>query len=299
MLALVSSVALSKELITLEIGTSPSQPNNPAYLKTIDVANQLQDKYEFVAEFKPGANGALALRTMDSSPLNRLATIAPAFVENSKQGLINEADYAPIASQGDACWAIITNVGDTKQGLSSLRGQQEITVGGTGFGNAAHITSIMLGEKYGFKVRYIVYKANYDALVAMAGGQPINFVIERIQNYQNFKDKNPKMQVLGINCPNRNPAMPEVKTLREQGLETPTIFFAIVANVKMPEEKRREIAKIWYDAQQQVGAKYFLETADVLPPQFTKLSVSDFFVKRTSQMHYLTNKYKEQIDAAR
>lgn len=300
-LAFMSSTVFARELITIQFSASANQPNYAPYLKTLDVANKAQDKYQFIMELKPGANGALALKAMDQSPHNRLATVAPAFVENSKQGLINESDYTPIAAQGDACWAVITNVGDTAKGIESLRGQKEILVGGTGYGNAAHITAIILGEKYGFKVRYVVYKSNFDALVQMAGGIPVNMVVERVQNYQTFKEKNPNLQILGINCPKRSALMPNVKTLREQGVETPTIFMATVANVKMPKEKRDEIAKIIANAQAELGEKYLLETADMFAPQFNKppVAVEEFFTRRVSQMHYLTTKYKEQIDEAR
>jgi tripartite-type tricarboxylate transporter receptor subunit TctC len=291
-----TSLAYAGETITIHFSASASQPNAAPYLKMLEVANRLQNKYDFVLEFKPGANGVLAIKAMDTSPTNRLATIAPAFVENSKQGLINENDYVPVATQGDACWAVITNVGDTKQGLASLRGQKEITVGGTGFGNAAHITALMIGEQYGFKVRYIVYKANYDALVNMASGEPINFVLERVANYNTFKTKNPKLQVLAMNCASRNQLIPNVKTTREQGFNTPTVFFATVANKRMPEEKRREISAILDRAQAELGNAYLFEAADMNPP---KVSTEEFFYSRVLQMKALTHRYETQINQAR
>jgi tripartite-type tricarboxylate transporter receptor subunit TctC len=300
-LVLTSSLVGARELITLEIGNSPSQPNVPAYLRTIEEANRLQQKYEFIAEFKPGANGALAVKAIDSSPLNRLATTAPAFVENSKQGLLNESDYVPVLAQGDACWAVITNIGDTARGVDSLKGQKELVVGGTGYGNASHLTAIMIGEKFGIPVRYIVYKANYDALVAMASNVGINFTLERVSNYVIFKEKNPNLQVLGINCPKRNPLMPNIKTMREQGFNTPGVFFTVVAHKKMPESKRDEISKILVEAQAKAGSKYLMEAADLVAPQFNTppVTAEDFFNKRVIQMHYLTTKYKDQIDSAR
>lgn len=298
---LVSNLAVAREQITVEFSANASQPNSTPYIKMLDVANKLQSKYEFILEFKPGANGVIALRTMDASPQNRLATVAPAFVENARTGQINENDYVPVATQGDACWAVITNVGDTRQGIASLQGQREITVGGTGYGNAAHLTALIIGEKYGFRVRYVVYKANYDALVNMASGEPINFVIERVSNYQTFKEKNSKLQILGINCPTRNALMPEVKTLREQGFNTPTIFMSTVANVRMPAEKRQEIGRILEQAQGQLGAKYISDTSDMNPPQFNrpKISTEDFFNQRVVQMKALTHRYERQINEAK
>lgn len=301
LLAASAVFAQNPEQITISFSAAASQPNSGPYLRMVDIANQIQDKYKFVFEFKPGANGVIAIRTMDQSPENRLATVAPAYVENAKSGAINKNDYVAVASQGEACWAIITNVGDTAKGIESLRGQKEILVGGTGFGNAAHITALMIGEKYGFKVRYAVYKANYDALVNMAGGEPINFVLERVANYQIFKAKNPKLQILGINCGKRSELMPEVKTVREQGFNAPSIFMATIANVKMPEAKRKEISAILEAAQEKVGAKYLLDTSDMSPPQFAnpKQSASEFFNNRVKQMEELTVKYEAQIEAGK
>lgn len=300
-LLLISTTTFAQEQILVQFSASPSQPNATPYLKMLEVANNLQNKYTFILEFKPGANGVLALKAMDQSPTNRLATVAPAFVENANSGQINESDYVPIATQGDACWAVITNIGDTSKGIDSLRGQQEITVGGTGYGNAAHLTALIIGEQLGFRVRYIVYKANFDALVQMAGGQPINFVIERVSNYQSFVKKNPNLQILGINCPVRNKSIPQVKTLAEQGYNTPTIFFSTVASVRMPQGKRRELAMILDQAQAQLGLEYIAEVSDMYPPMFAKnpMPTAEFFNNRVLQMQTLTNKYKEKINEAK
>ena len=294
---LLSSTVFAREQIIVEFNANASQSNAAPYMKLLDVANNIQSKYQFILEFKPGANGVIAIKTMDASPQNRLATTATAFVENARSGQINENDYVPIAIQGDACWAIITNVGSTKQGIASLKGQKEITVGGTGYGNATHLTALIIGEKYGFKVRYIVYKSNYDALVNMTTGEPINFVVERVANYQTYYSKNPKLQILGITCPTRNPLMPEIKTLSEQGFNTPTIFLATIANIRMPVEKRQELGRILDQAQAQLGLKFLMSASDMHPPQFSKPKVTteEFFINRVVQMKALIHRYENQI----
>jgi tripartite-type tricarboxylate transporter receptor subunit TctC len=281
LLLAVSLTSQARETITILVGAGPTQPNSTALRKTVEVANEMQNDYSFVVEFKPGGNGVIALKAMDLSPTNRLATVAPAYVENVRVGLINENDYVPIQSQGDACWAIITNVGNTQQGL------------------AAHTTALILGEEYGFKVRFIVYKANFDALVNMAAGENINFVFERVASYETFKAKNPKLQILGINCKQRSKAMPKVRTLEEQGFATPTVFFAMVASVNMPTARRNEIAAILEKAQIKLGQQYFMETADVNPPEFNKLTAAEFFNMRVLQMKVFTHRYEQQINQAR
>jgi tripartite-type tricarboxylate transporter receptor subunit TctC len=299
---LLSFSAWSAEKIIIYFNANASQPNVASYLKMLEIANKAQDKYEFILEFKPGANGTLAIKAMDSNPQNKLATIAPAFVENAKQGLINESDYVPITAQGDACWALITNgVGNTKKGLESLKGIKELTVGVTGFGNATHLTAIMLGERYGFKVRAIVYKANKDALLSMVAKERVDMTVERIFSYKEFKDRAPWLQVLAINCPKRHPLMPEVKTTAEQGFTTPMVFIATIANVNMPADKRQEMSKILDDAQKKLGAQYLIDTADLTAPMFAKppVTTEDFFNTRVLQLKYLTHKYQRQIDESR
>jgi len=295
-LGLICLPAVAQEKITVYFNANASQPNYPVYLRMLDVANKNQKKYQFNIELKPGANGLLAVRAMDQSPENSLATQAPSFVENVRSGAINDRDYVAVAAQGDACWAVITNVGDTARGLASLRGQREITVGGTGFGNVAHLTALTIGEQLGFDVRYIVYKANYDALVNMAGGEKINFVIERVQNYQTFKTRNPNLQILGLSCDRRHPGAPEVKTLQEQGIRVPTIFFVTIANVKMPESKRKEIEKILTQAQTELGAEYLLDSADLQPPG---IPPHRYFEQKVNQIRVPLTRYQDQIEAAK
>jgi tripartite-type tricarboxylate transporter receptor subunit TctC len=296
-----SMIVDAKELITVEFSSIPSQSNATPYLKMLDIANSLQDKYEFVLEFKPGGNSLVAMKAMDQSPTNRISTTSPAFAENVLSGQLNENDYVAITTQGDACWAVITNIGDTRTGIASLKGQKEIVVGGVGYGTSAHLAAIIISKRYGFKIRYIPYKANIEALIQMASGQPINFVIERISNYKNFKQKNPNLEVLGINCPHRNPLMPEIKTLAEQGFDVPTIFMTTLANVKMPVEKRREISQILDQAQMQLGNKYMMESADMYAPMFAnpKISTEEFFNRRVLQMKVLLHRYEKEVEDAK
>jgi tripartite-type tricarboxylate transporter receptor subunit TctC len=296
---LVSTQVLAKEVITVQYSAAASQSNYGATVKLLEYASASQNKYQFILELKPGANGVLALKAMDQSPSNRLATVAPAFVENARSGLIDDKDYTPVNAVGDTCWGIITNVGDTAKGLESLKGIKEITVGGTGFGNAAHLTALVIGKEYGFKVRYIVYKSNFDALMNMASGLDINFVIETVANYRTYKAKNPNLQLLGINCPNRVKSMPEIKTVKEQGFNTPSIFFGTVASVKMPAEKRKEIIKILNDAT--IKTRADLEAVDIIAPQFFNppMDPVDFMEQRWLLMRVLTHKFSQEINSAR
>lgn len=296
-----SAWAQRAENITIVVPAAASQSSTPLTLKLVDKANLIQTKYNFLIEFKPGGNGVIGLKYMDLSPMDRISGIAPSFIENAKTGLIKESDYVPVAASGDVCWAVITNVGDAKRGVASLADLKgkEITVGGTGYGNAAHITSLMLAEKYGFKVKYVVFKANFDAVVNMVGNNGINMALESINTYNQFKEKQPKLQMLGFNCAIRSDQAPELKTLREQGFNAPMIFNITMANKAMPEEKRKEISSILAQATMAIGAKEFADVAGLYPPVFRNVSAEDFAQRRIGLMKSLVAKYEKEIEASK
>lgn len=301
LLLVVATAASARETITVVIPASPSQSSTPLTLKVIDKANELQTKYNFVPEFKPGANGVLAIKHMDTSPHNRVVGVAPAFVENARSGMINENDYVAISAGGDVCWAVITNVGDSQRGTASLedlRGR-EIVVGGTGFGNAAHITSLLLAEKYGFRVKYVVFKANFDAVVNMVGNNGVSMALESINTYNQFKDKQPKLQMLGFNCTVRSSQAPELKTLREQGINAPMIWNLTMANKSMDEERRREVGSVLEEATKSIGAREFADVAGLYPPVFRGVKPEEFAQRRIGLQKELVKRFEKEIEASK
>jgi tripartite-type tricarboxylate transporter receptor subunit TctC len=286
---LISETTLSAENIKIFSPYSPGHSASPAMLKIIDEANTSQNIYKFSLEFKPGGNQIIAVKSLDNS--SSLAIIAPAFVENVASGQLNQSDYVPVYALGDACWAVVTN--------KPLKSQQEFTVGGVGYGNAAHLTALALGEKYKFSVRYIVFKSNNDALINMTGDNGIEFVIDRFESYASLKTKNAKMNMIAASCPARLPQAPSVPTLKELGITAPYIFNIIVAHKDMPRGRQLAIAKILESATAKLGAEEIFKLSAVRPPQFDKISTAEFYEKSVSTVSNLQNKYKTQIEQSK
>jgi tripartite-type tricarboxylate transporter receptor subunit TctC len=286
---LISETTLSAENIKIFSPYSPGHSATPAMLKIIDEANTSQNIYKFSLEFKPGGNQIIAVKSLDNS--SSLAIIAPAFVENVASGQLNQSDYVPVYALGDACWAVVTN--------KPLKAQQEFTVGGVGYGNAAHLTALALGEKYKFSVRYIVFKSNNDALINMTGDNGIEFVIDRFESYASLKTKNAKMNMIAASCPARLPQAPSVPTLKELGITAPYIFNIIVAHKDMPRGRQLAIAKILESATAKLGAEEIFKLSAVRPPQFDKISTAEFYEKSVSTVSNLQNKYKTQIEQSK
>lgn len=290
--------SFAAETITIVNPYGPSHSATPATLRILKEANALQNEFEFVVDYKPGGNQVIAVKQMDTSPTNRLAIIAPAYVENTSNGKLNRNDYVPVHALGDACWAVISNKGNEAGGIASLRGEKEIIVGGVGIGNAAHLTGLLAGEKFGFRVKYIVFKSNNDALVNMAGNNGVNFVIDRIESYESFKTANPNLQILAASCPKRLPGVPNVKTLKEQGINAPYIFNITIANRVMPQDKRERISKILNDATARVGETEINQLSGMSPPMFSKIGTDKFYADSIATVEVLLTKFDATINEA-
>lgn len=276
------------ETIKIYSPYSPGHSGTPALLKIVDQANTDQNIYRFVVEFKPGGNQIIAVKSIDDSSL---AIIAPAFVENVESGKLNEKDYAPVYAFGDACWAVITN--------KPLHGSKEIIVGGVGYGNAAHLTALALSEKYKFSVRYVVFRSNNDALVNMTGENGVEFVIDKYEGYAGLKTKNPKMQMVAASCPARLPQEPNIKTLKEQGINAPYIFNIMIASKEMSDGRRKAIGVILNQATLTVGKDEIFKLSAQRPPIFDNVSAEQFYEKSMTLVRNLQSKYRNQIEESK
>jgi tripartite-type tricarboxylate transporter receptor subunit TctC len=299
LIAVLSLPTWAKELITIYTPYSASHAGIAANHRVIDVVNNMQNKYQFILELKPGAQGVIALRAMDEDPQHRLSIINAAFVDNIDNGLIKEENYVPIHSAGDACWAVISLNGNERRGLTSLKGTGEIVVGSVGFGNATHLTALQIGERFNLPVKFIPYKSNADATVAMVGGHGVNFGLERVSVVRQFKEKNPNLNVLAMSCPKRHSDTPEVKTLVEYGIVSPYVFNTVVANKSMSETKRRELGELLDKATLKVGQKEIQSLSDMRPAIFDNVSVTDFHTQRLTTVRALRTKHKQAIERDR
>jgi hypothetical protein len=289
LLVFITTSAFSAEVIKIYSPYSPSHSGTPAMHRIIDEANSSQNIYKFVLEFKPGGQQIIAVRSIE--PENSLAIIAPAFVENVASGKLNADDYIPVHSLGDACWVGISN--------GPMAGRKELVVGGVGIGNSAHLTSLALGDKYKFDVRYIVFKSNNDALINMTGNNGVDFVIDKYEAYEAMKTKNSKLQLVAASCPTRIPQQPKLKTFKELGITAPYVFNIAVAHKDMSTTRRKAISKVLNDATLKVGQQTIFNLSAMRPPIFDNISDDQFYEKSVSLVRNLQQKYSSKINESK
>lgn len=297
-LILLCSISVSvaaAETVSLVNPYNASHAATPALFKILGRANSSQKDYNFVMEFKAGANGLLALQAAESSPGDKVVLIHAGYADLMDNGSINPADWQPIWALGDACWAVITNHPQT-QNIADLASATEILAGGVGFGTAAHVTAIAIGEKLKKPVRFVAYKSSTDVIVAMAGNTGPNLGIAPIRVFDQLKSKNSNLNMIAISCSKRHADAPGVKTLVEQGIVSSYIFNTVLVHKNMPRERRQAIAKTFEKATQDLGLNEVLALSDMYPPQFDRVGIEDFHKNRIELQRDLNRKYKSTID---
>ena len=297
-LSLFLTSSYSQEIITVVNAQGPSQGMTPQIFKVLEEANKIQNNYKFVQEFKQGAFESIGIRFALESPHNRIVTITNSAVEAEYRGLVDLTRLTPVFSHGSACWAVITNFGNSRNGLNSIRDNppKELTVGGPAIGGAAHLMALEIGKKYNIPVRYILFRGGSDALVHMAGNNDINFTTDRIHSYQGLAMKNDSLRALAVSCPERHKAEPDVKTLIEQGINAPYIFQFTLASKDMPEQRRRDIEEIFKQATLNVGKEKMMEYSDFISPVFYGKSSKQHYSESMNILKSAREKYKIEID---
>lgn len=294
-----SLMATAAETIAIKSPYAANHVGHAALYKIFEQANKSQNKYTFILELKPGDQGVVALKSMDQTPDSALTLIAAPFVENVIRGKLVDSDYVAVSSLGHACWFLTSTQGDEQRGLASLASSgAEIIGGAPGIGSATHLTMLEISEKINRPIRYISFKSAAEANVLIAGNNQVNFGIMAYNELQNLKTVNPNLKPLAIHCTHRNPAMPNVATTREQGINSPYVFNTIMASKNMADAKRQELGFVLNQAILDVGQEQILKISDFLPPIFYRQSAQQFHAENVNRLRQSLSKHKTAIEAA-
>ena len=293
---LIAGSVHAREVVKISSPYSAGSTGNVALQKVIEKANTLQSKYNLVLDIRPGGQGLVAIRTVANSPQTQLSLINASYIELLENNLIQEADYVPIHAVGDACWVVASLNGSESLGVVSLRNTGDIMVGTIGTGNATHLTALAIAEKTGNSVVLVPFKSNKDALVNMVGNNGVNFVIERWEHIENLKSINSKMRVLGVSCGTRLQALPNMKTLQEQGIDAPGVFMILVSSSQMSLDRQRELGALLDQSTRDIGLVTMLNISDMHSAVFGKETAQQFYRSRIQKIQQLRQKFQIKLD---
>jgi tripartite-type tricarboxylate transporter receptor subunit TctC len=211
------------------------------------------------------------------------------------RGFVDINNYVPVLSQGDFCWMAIATLGPTGNQLSDIARLGEIVVGTPALGGATHLLALELGKKYNVPVKLVLFQSNFDGFINQVANNGVNFTVERVSNFNQYKDKNPNIKMIGALCPSRYPGFPEIKTVAEQGINSPLIWQTILASKNMDVDRRQEITEILTLAERNLGQQEIFKLSDQTPPFFYGVSSDQHFRNNWKTLTNSRNRWRSVI----
>ena len=292
-LAISTSVSAS-ETITIRSPYDHNHAGNPALQSIIQIANQTQNQYKFVLTSHPGGQGIVALSKVE--PSKDIALIHPSFVQNSIAGTVKEKNWVPVGALGDACFLLLSQKGDSKDGIRSLKKiPGPFMMGVVGLGSAAHLVALEIASTVDVVIDTAMFKSAGEAVIGMVAQDELTMAMGTVAQLRTISSKKGSVTPLAAFCPSRHPDLPEVKTMQEQGIKTPLIFNILVAHEEMPKSKRDQISRIWDSASKAVGKDTIFAQSGFVSPHFQNISIEDYYRQRISDMHRALEKHKEKL----
>lgn len=161
-------VAHAKETVTIVyswgVGDSVATVNRAM----IKEANEIQNKYLFLFEAKPGAGGSIASNYVLNNPNTILVTssaffIRPVVYPNESYNLNN---FQTLLTQFDCSMAIVSK---KYKSWAEVPKDKQLNIGTSGLGVTTHLAAVQITTKYP-NVQIVPFKATSESLLSMVAG---------------------------------------------------------------------------------------------------------------------------------
>lgn len=181
----------------------------------------------FVIDNRPGATGTIAGAMAAKSAPDGYTLIMHSSSSYVSGFLYRKLPYdagrafAPIIRGSISGLYIVSSVGLPARNVKELvalarQRPNELTYATVGRGGAAHLVAEMFTTAAGIKTLAVHYKGAAPALVALASGE-VGFTVLNILDPQPFV-KQGKLRSMAVTGAKRSPAIPDVPTLQESGI---------------------------------------------------------------------------------
>src|SRR3989454_9923036 len=185
-------------------------------------------KQQFIVENRTGASGIIGTDYVAKSAPDGY-TFVFIFDTHAVHQALNPSlpfdpvkDFAPVMIVGTAPMAITTGMMKPYKTFADVLAAAKakpdtITLGNVGNGSLAHLTTIVLNQAAGVRFVPVPYKGGGPLSIALMGGQVERAMASTAAQAQHVR--NGKMRALVLTGDKRSHTMPEVPTLKEQGID--------------------------------------------------------------------------------
>jgi tripartite-type tricarboxylate transporter receptor subunit TctC len=191
-----------------------------------------------VVDNKPGAAGRIAIDQLKNSPPDgNTVIIMPSgpvvlFPHVYKKLSYDPVkDLAPISRLADFQFCVVSgpksNVKTVAEMVARAKADPSTaSFGSSGNGTVPHFLGLMIGDAAGVELQHVPYQGGAPAMNALMGGHvgyTMDVVVEALEQHRAGK-----VRVIAVSGAQRSPQLPEVPTLREQGVPMDaTAWFAM------------------------------------------------------------------------
>ena len=207
-----------------------------------------------VVDNKPGAAGRIAIDQLkNAAPDGNTVLVMPSgpvvlfpHVFKKLSYDVNK-DLAPISQLAGFQFAVVsgpkTNVKSVAEMLAKAKADPTTAnYGSSGNGTVPHFLGVMMGEAAGVTLQHVPYQGGAPAMNALLGGHigyNVDVVSEALEQHRAGK-----VRIIAVAGATRSPLLPDVPTLREQGVPMDaTAWFAMYGPGTLPREQAQRISQ--------------------------------------------------------
>jgi tripartite-type tricarboxylate transporter receptor subunit TctC len=301
----LAKLALSLLLLAAAAPAAPAQdlPNKPVHIviafpaggPTDFVGRLVADKVKdilgrtIIIENKAGANGAIGADYVAKSEpdgttlfLTTLGAVGVTPHMRSDLPYNSIRDFAPVTLVVRNTTVLVVRAESpykiTADLVAAAKAKPgEMTFASTGVGSPPHLTLELFQSVTGVKFVHVPYRGAAPALTDLLGGQVQVFAADMPVLMSSIKGG--KLKALGVASGQRNPMLPEVSTLAEQGYPNTVVdnWYGLLAPAKTPPAVVNKIHDAFVQAINDPGVKKKLIDSGAIPVADTPAEFGSFF----------------------
>jgi tripartite-type tricarboxylate transporter receptor subunit TctC len=254
---------------------------------------QAQMGQPFVVENRPGANGIVGTDAVAKSEPDghTLLVYSPGFVVNKfmhkSLPYDTERDFAPVTnlvSSGGLFLALNPSIpaNSIQEFIAyAKKPEAKLAYSTPGVANNWHLATEVFSQKIGIKMTHVPYKGGGPAVAALVAGEVQAMLASPAPLLPHYR--NQRVRVLAYSGDKRNPAAPEVPTMKEAGVDYyyDGGWFGMFAPARTPAEIIERLAREVKTAMDKPQvrermAKMGVEPVPGTPAEFRKFMAKEF-----------------------
>ena len=245
-----------------------------------------------VVDNKPGASGRIAIEQLkNATPDGNTVLVMPSgpvvlfpHVFKKLNYDVNK-DLAPISQLASFQFCVVSGPKSNAKTMAELVARAKAdpstaTYGSSGNGTVPHFLGLMIGDAAGIELQHVPFQGGAPAMTALMGGHigyTMDVVTEALEQHRAGK-----VRIIAVAGAQRAPQLPDVPTLREQGLAMDaSAWFAMYGPGGLPAAQAQRISQAVQQAMKDAAfsqrmSSLGLEPIGSTPEQLLAVQRADF-----------------------